>query len=125
MKRTLNVVLAVIVAISSIVGNSAVVKAETEKEKTVIALDPGHDERHGGASAGGLNEQDLTLKIAYYCKEELEKHDEIEVYMTRTDAACPYPDTTKSARCIEQRVIAAANAGASMYVSLHLNAEEW
>ena len=125
MRRTLNVLLAIAMAVSCIAGNAMHVKAETEGKKTVIALDPGHDDRHGGASAGGLNEQDLTLKIAYYCKEELEKYDNIEVYMTRKDAACPYPDTTSSARCIDQRVLAAANAGASLYVSLHLNAEEW
>ena len=124
MRRTINVLLVIVMAVSCIAGNTMYVKAETEGEKTVIALDPGHDDRHGGATAGGLIEQDLTLKIAYYCKEELEKYDDIEVYMTRTGAACPYPATTKSARCIEQRVIAAVNAGASLYVSLHLNAEE-
>lgn len=123
MRRMVNILLSIVMVVSCIAGNTMSVEA-SDAEKTVIALDPGHDTRHGGAAAGGLSEQDLTLKIAYYCKEELEKYDGIEVYMTRTDAACPYPDTTSSARCIEQRVIAAANAGASLYVSLHLNAEE-
>ena len=124
MRRTLNVLLAIVMAVSCTMGSTVPVKVFAEGGKTVIALDPGHDDKHAGASAGGLNEQDLTLKIANYCKEELEKNDGIEVYMTRTDGACPYPDTTKSARCIEQRVIASANKGASLYVSLHLNAEE-
>ena len=124
MRKMLKRLLAIVMAVSCTMGSTVPVKVFAEGGKTVIALDPGHDDKHAGASAGGLNEQDLTLKIANYCKEELEKNDGIEVYMTRTDGACPYPDTTKSARCIEQRVIASANKGASLYVSLHLNAEE-
>lgn len=122
MKRVLKVLLAFMIGVSSIAGNSVTAKADGEK--TVVALDPGHDNRHGGATAGGLNEQDLTLKIAYYCKAELEKYDDIEVYMTRTGDACPYPYTTSSARCIEQRMLGAQFAGASLYVSFHLNAED-
>ena len=32
----------------------------------------------------GLKEKDLTLKIAYYCKEKLEEYSHVEVHMTRT-----------------------------------------
>ena len=34
-----------------------------------VVLDPGHDGTHAGASAFGVQEADLTLKIATYCKE--------------------------------------------------------
>src|SRR5699024_5482246 len=48
----------------------------------VVALDPGHDSTHAGASAFGLREEDLTLKIANYCKEELETYAGVSVFMT-------------------------------------------
>ena len=57
----------------------------------VVALDPGHDSTHAGASAFGLREEDLTLKIANYCKEELETYAGVSVFMTRTSSACPHP----------------------------------
>ena len=87
----------------------------------VVALDPGHDDRHGGTSGFGLTEQGLTLKIANYAKAELESYYGVKVYMTRTTAKCPYPETSNSGQCIEKRVQAAAKAGARIYVSLHLN----
>ena len=121
MRRKIGILLAIVIGISSILGSLTIARAE--EGKTVIALDPGHDEKHAGATAGGLKEQNLTLKIAYYCKDELEKYDDIEVYMTRTSGECPYPYTASSAKCIEQRMLSAENAGAQFYVSLHLNAE--
>lgn len=87
----------------------------------VVALDPGHDSKHTGAQGHGLREEALTLKIANYCKDELEKYAGVSVYMTRTGASCPYPNTTSSGKCIEQRVAAAASKGAQIYVSFHLN----
>ena len=98
--------------------------AEVRNSEIVVALDPGHDDRHGGATHNGLVEQDLTLKIANYAKAELETYQGVQVYMTRTTSACPYPETDSSGKCIEQRVIAAAKVGAKIYVSIHLNATE-
>ncbi len=123
MKRALGIVLGIVLGIISILAGTLSVKAENI-EKTVIALDPGHDEKHGGAAAGGLLEHDLTLRIANYCKEELEKYSNLEVYMTRTGAECPYPETAGAGRCIAERMKAAKAAGASIYVSLHLNAQD-
>ena len=88
--------------------------------KIVVALDPGHDSKHVGASANDVREEVLTLKIAQYCKEELEKYSGVSVYMTRTTADCPYPGGSSSYD-ISKRVEAAANAGADIYVSIHLN----
>lgn len=96
---------------------------EKTSQGIIVALDPGHDKKHAGATYGDLLEHILTLKIANYCKEELEKHN-IQVYMTREDEPCLYPDVVNSGKCIEQRVIAAKKAGAQMYVSIHINAEQ-
>ncbi len=94
---------------------------EEESSKIVVALDPGHDSSHSGTHTRHLAEEVLTLKIAEYCKEELEKYEGVEVYMTRTKASCPYPSTKSSGEDIAKRVSASVSAGASVYVALHLN----
>ena len=85
----------------------------------VVALDPGHDAWDAGARGNGLAEEELTLKIANYCKAELEQYSGVTVYMTRTGAECPYG--IWGVGCIEKRVEAAAAAGAQIFVSFHLN----
>ena len=93
---------------------------QTQSSNIVVALDPGHDSTHVGASANGVREEVLTLKIAQYCKAELEEYAGVSVYMTRTTAGCPHPGGS-SAHDIDQRVADAVAAGASVYVSFHLN----
>ena len=99
----------------------AATKAKSGNGNVVVALDPGHDSKHTGASYGNLREEELTLKIAQYCKAELETYSGVTVYMTRTSAACPYPNNSSSGGDIGDRVIAAADAGADIFVSFHLN----
>ena len=99
----------------------AVDDSRAVNKNVVVALDPGHDSTHTGAGANGVREEVLTLKIAKYCKEELEKYANVSVYMTRTTAACPYPSNKNSGGDISDRVYAAAKAGASIFVSFHLN----
>lgn len=87
----------------------------------VVVLDPGHDNTHAGAHQSGLKEEELTLKIAKYCKEELEQYAGVTVYLARKeDGSCPYPGTS-SADCNAGRVTYAKSVGADVYVSLHLN----
>lgn len=93
---------------------------QTQSSNLVVALDPGHDSIHAGASANGVREEVLTLKIAQYCKAELEQYAGVSVFMTRTTADCPHPGGT-SGNDIDQRVADAVRAGASIYVSIHLN----
>ena len=89
--------------------------------KIVVVLDPGHDNTHAGARGNGCEEEKLTLKIAQYCKAELEKYQGVTVYMTRSDSgACPYPGTS-SADCNANRVAYAKSVGANVFVSIHLN----
>lgn len=82
-----------------------------------ICLDPGHGGSDSGANAFGRKESDLTLKIAQYCKEELSKYD-VNVVMTRTT------DTRLSeeaAMDLKNRVEVAKKAGASYFISIHIN----
>ena len=108
-------------AVMKEMGMAAGARTAEKAGEIVVALDPGHDNKHGGTSGSGLTEQGLTLKIANYAKAELETYNGVKVYMTRTSASCPYPETGSSGACIEKRVQAAAVAGAKIYVSLHLN----
>lgn len=90
------------------------------KKNIVVVLDPGHDNTHAGARGNGLKEEELTLKIAQYCKEHLETYSGVTVYLTRTGGACPYPGTVSTA-CNSNRVAAAKKVGADVFVSIHLN----
>lgn len=87
------------------------INSRARKEVT-ICLDPGHGGSDGGAIAvNGANEKDLTLKIAKYCKQELEKYD-CKVIMTR------YDDRDVD---LKERAIIARNNGADYLISIHLN----
>ena len=79
--------------------------------EVVVALDPGHGGSDGGASANGLVEKNLTLSIAKYCQAALQRQG-ITVFMTRS---------TDVAVGLSERVRLAANAGASVFVSIHIN----
>ena len=85
-----------------------------ESKVFVIALDPGH----GGSDPGsttyyGISEATLNLKIANYCKQELETYKNVRVVMTRTG------DTSMG---LEERVTYAVSQGANVFISIHLNA---
>ena len=108
--------------VKSEVSMSTYASSRAVKEEVVIVLDPGHDSTHTGASYNGIKEHVVTLKIAKYCKKELETYGGIKVYLTREDAACPYPGSTDNLHDIRQRVKAAYEKGADAYVSIHLNA---
>ena len=86
--------------------------ATSRSDNLVVVLDPGHGGYDGGASANGLVEKNLTLKIAQYCKEELEQYNGVTVHMTRTDDR--YLD-------IDERVYNARDLGADVLVSIHIN----
>lgn len=98
--------------------------ARAIKDNVVIVLDPGHDSTHLGASGNKIKEHETTLKIAKYCKEELETYGGVTVYLTRETEKCPYPGSTDNLDDIRKRVKDAASKGADAYVSIHLNAAE-
>ncbi len=84
----------------------------------VIVLDPGHGGSDPGATRtyNGITyyERDINLKIATYCKKELETYANVKVYMTRTDNTSPLMNRV-------QRTQFALNKGADVIVSLHIN----
>lgn len=86
--------------------------ATQANEGVTICLDPGHGGNDSGAvGVNNVYEKNLTLKIAQYCKQELEKYD-CHVVMTRTG------DTNPS---LEDRANFAKSQGAQYLISIHLN----
>ena len=87
----------------------------------VVVLDPGHGGKDPGAKGvNGVYESHLTLKIAQYCKAELEQYSGVTVYMTRTDDTYP-GGTGEASEDLDNRVAYAKSVGANVLVSIHLN----
>jgi N-acetylmuramoyl-L-alanine amidase len=81
----------------------------------VVVLDPGHGGSNEGGQYGEFLEKDLTLKVAEAMKEELEKYENIVVYLTRTE------DVELS---LDERVDFAKSVGADFFFCLHFNMSE-
>ena len=88
-------------------------KGFNQDGRLVIVLDPGHGGSDAGACANGLKEKNINLKIAKYCKTELEKYNGVLVYMTRNSDAYV---------SLASRISKAASWKADAFVSLHNNA---
>ena len=97
--------------------------AETSEKagNLIVVIDPGHGGYDPGAvGVNGAKEKDLTLKIAKYCKEELEKYSGVTVYMTRTTDTGLSPSNNLSDD-LKKRVEYAKGKKADVLVSMHLN----
>lgn len=122
MKKMIRAVTAAALAAGFMLGSLGAAGFQAEAASpdgsTVIVLDPGHGGSDPGAcrTIDGITycERDLVLKIAFYCKDELEKHG-ITVYMTRTDNTSTLMDRSERAAFAQQK-------GADVLVSFHLNA---
>lgn len=100
------------------------VKQGTTFRSIIIVLDPGHDRIHEGTTGrtNGVSyrESVYNLKIAQYCKEQLEQYAGVKVYLTRNSDKCP-AGTKSSGDCNLWRVKYAASVGADYYIAIHLN----
>ena len=88
--------------------------------RLVVVLDPGHGGYDPRAIANGTNEKTLTLKIAKYCKDALEKNGRIQVYMTR-ESDTSVGGATNASADLKNRVSFAVSKNADLFVSIHLN----
>ncbi len=81
-----------------------------------IILDPGHGGKDPGASAFGLKEKNIALKMGLALRRIIrQKHPEIEVLMTREkDRFLP----------LEERTAFANKHQGDLFISIHLNASE-
>lgn len=92
-------------------ASTAITDARSVGTGLIVALDPGHGGSDPGACANGLKEKDLTLSIARYCQALLQRSG-ISVIMTRT---------TDTYVGLSDRVKIAADGGATVFVSIHIN----
>ena len=92
-------------------ASTAITDARSVGTGLIVALDPGHGGSDPGACANGLKEKDLTLSIARYCQALLQRSG-ISVIMTRT---------TDTYVGLSDRVKIAADDGATVFVSIHIN----
>lgn len=96
-------------------------EVEYDTDNIVVAIDAGHDARHSGASYNGFNEHEMTLDIALAIKAELETYEGVTVVLTRSTNECADPERSNSEE-LHQRVAGAAEQGAQLFVSCHINA---
>lgn len=82
------------------------------KEPLVIVIDPGHGGDNLGAEYEDYTEKEMTMTVAKAMKEELEKYDQVIVYLTHD------VDTNMS---IEQRALFAKEKNADFLFCLHFN----
>ncbi|MCE4047718.1 MULTISPECIES: N-acetylmuramoyl-L-alanine amidase [Bacillaceae] len=80
---------------------------------TKIFIDPGHGGSDPGAVGNGLQEKDLTLKIAKKIQALLKDYEDVEVKMSRT---------TDKFLSLDQRTDAANSWNADFFLSVHINA---
>lgn len=77
-----------------------------------VIIDPGHGGLDSGAKRGALKESDIVLSLGKQLAEELKKHSDIQVTLTRTDNLL-IPLTERVALANQQK--------ADLFLSLHAN----
>lgn len=115
MKKVVSAVMAFI-ACFVLVFSSFSVESAAASRNYVIVIDPGHGgpgDKNLGARYYGYVEKDLTLEVANAMKEELEKYDNVTVYLTRT---------SDTAIGLEARAEYARSVNADFVFSIHFNA---
>lgn len=81
-------------------------------EPVIIVIDPGHGGGNLGAEYGEYTEKDMTMIVARAMKEELEKYDDVIVYLTRESDA---------EMTIKDRALFAKEKKADFLFCLHFN----
>lgn len=79
----------------------------------IIVIDPGHGGNNLGADYNGFLEKEMNMTVANAMKTELEKYEDVTVYLTHTSA-----DTSMS---IQARADFAASVNADFVFCLHFN----
>ena len=105
-------------SLESAVG--AVSESSARVRNWVFVLDAGHGGWDSGAVGNGLREKDLTLQIARYCRDELQKYAGVRVIMTRDFDTSVTGVANTTYELIARAQIARDN-NASLFMSFHIN----
>ncbi len=93
-----------------------------EPKPAVVVFDPGHGAKWAGACYLGLEEKNLTLKVANYARDYLlNNYENVLVYLTREDDSIFDTDIKVD---LEMRCQYALEHGADCLVSIHFNATD-
>lgn len=115
MRRSIaTIVTAALLSVSGFVPSTAVTSNAADKP-VVIVIDPGHGADNRGAEYNGLTEKNINLTVANSMKAELEKYDNVTVYMTRN---------ADQGLSLEDRAAFAQSVNADFLFSLHFNASK-
>lgn len=115
MKKIIKICIIIIVALLPTIQVNAQ-NLFKEKDKYVIVIDPGHGGENLGTVANeNFEEKEILMKTAKALVEELNKYENLEVYLTRED------DVDISLR---DRAVFAKEVNADFLFSLHYNASE-
>ena len=113
--RFAGIILAGIFLITGIAGFTKDTMKVQAADPVVICIDPGHGGTGGrnlGAQYNGISEKQVTLITANAMKTELEKYDNVKVYLTRT---------TDKEMSLQARADYAKSVGADFLFCLHFN----
>lgn len=123
-KKTILIILSVLVAFASIISVLAITTSSMPKPEYTIAIDAGHGGRDGGAigKTTGITESELNLKYALTLKNLCEDFG-IGVVMTRSDMNGLYDESASNKKKseMEKRKKIINESGADLMVSIHMN----
>lgn len=94
---------------------SAASRLQQTNSPVIVVIDPGHGGENEGTTENGFLEKSMTMATALAMKEELEKFEGIQVYLTHTD------DKDMS---LKERAQYAQQVHADFLFSIHYNASE-
>lgn len=90
-------------------------RVQQTNDPIVIVIDPGHGGKNLGTTQNGFEEKAMTLVTAKAMYEELQKYDNVEVYLTRTEDV---------GMDLDKRAQFAKSVNADFLFSIHYNASE-
>ena len=109
-KKTISVILSI--AVLTVPVSAVPVETASAAEPIVVVIDPGHGGSNLGTDYLPIPEKVYTMVVAQYMKEELEKFQNVEVYLTHTE------DVKMD---LDERAAFAQGVDADFLFSLHFN----
>ena len=82
-RQTISVILSI--AVLTVPVSAVPVETVSAAEPVVVVIDPGHGGPNLGTDYLPIPEKVYTMAVAQYMKEELEKFQNVEVYLTHTE----------------------------------------
>ena len=109
-RQTISVILSI--AVLTVPVSAVPVETASAAEPIVVVIDPGHGGSNLGTDYLPIPEKVYTMVVAQYMKEELEKFQNVEVYLTHTE------DVKMD---LDERAAFAQGVDADFLFSLHFN----